>query len=139
MPAGDMVRRAGPLRIGLASFGLYQLALGLFQIVAPGAFFDALGPFGVSNSHYVLDDATFELPLGALLLAAVWIEGWRVPALAFATAHWALHALNHLVDLREAHPAWVGPFDFVSLAAGTAVLGWLLAIALRAERWSGDG
>ena len=127
------------LRLGLAGFGLYQLALVLFQVAAPGTFFEALGPFGPANPHYVVENATFELPLGAFLLAAVWLPSWRVPALAFATAHWVLHAINHLVDIGEASPSWVGPFDFFALAAGAAVLGWLCAYAMRAERWSGRG
>jgi hypothetical protein len=134
---GGMVRGPGMLRLGLVAFGLYQLAIGLFQAVAPGAFFDAVGPFGARNDHYILDSATFELPLGAMLLLAVRLQSWRVPALAFATAHWALHALNHLVDVGEADPGWVGVFDLVALTLGTAILAWLLANALRAERWSG--
>jgi hypothetical protein len=127
---------AGVLRIGLAGFGIYQVAIGLFQIAAPGTFFDLLGPFGPANDHYVVDNATFELPLGVMLLAAVRLQSWRVPALAFATGHWALHSLSHLVDIGEADPRWVGVFDFLSLSAGTAVLGWLLSHAMRAERWS---
>jgi hypothetical protein len=133
---GGVARGAGVVRFGLVAFGLYQIAIGLFQAVAPGAFFDAVGPFGARNDHYVLDAATFELPLGAMLLAAVRLQSWRVPALAFATAHWALHSLNHLVDVGEADPGWVGVFDFVALTGGTAFLAWLLANALRAERWS---
>jgi hypothetical protein len=127
---------AGLLRLGLIGFGVYQVAIGLFQIAAPGVFFDLLGPFGPRNEHYVLDVAAFELPLGAMLLAAVRLQSWRVPALAFATGHWALHALNHLVDIGAADPRWVGVFDFFALTAGAVALGWLLSHALRAERWS---
>jgi hypothetical protein len=133
---GGMARGAGAVGLGLIGFGLYQLAIGLFQVVAPGAFSDTLGPFGSPNAHYVRDMATFELPLGALLLAAVRLPSWRVPALAFATAHWVLHAISHLVDIGEADPRWVGVFDFVALTAGAGVLAWLFSHALRAERWS---
>lgn len=134
-------RRAGMLadadRLGLIGFGLYHLAVGLFMAVAPGAFFELLGPFGERNDHYVRDVAAFQVPLGAALLAAVRLSSWRAPVLAFATFHWALHALNHLVDIGAATPAWVGVADFLLLAAGAAVLGWLLARALRAQRWAG--
>ena len=129
-PAADV------MRMGLIGFGIYHVLIGLFQALAPGPFFEALGPFGDRNDHYILDVATFELPLGAMLLAAVRLRSWRVPALAFAAFQWALHALNHLLDLGEASPRWVGVFDFLALAAGAAILSLLLARAVRAERWA---
>ena len=124
------------MRIGLIGFGLYHVVLGLFQAIAPGAFFEALGPFGSRNDHYILDLATFSLPLGVMLLAAVRLRTWRLPALAFAFMHWTLHALNPLVDIGEASPRWIGVLDFAGLAAGAAILGLLLARAARAERWA---
>ena len=82
--------RAGFVEVTLIVFGLYALAVGLFMMFAPGLFFDTLGTFGVRNDHYIFDNATFEVPQGLLLLAAVRRVSWRVPALAFATLHWAL-------------------------------------------------
>lgn len=35
----------------LVAFGLYSTLLGLFMLVAPGAFFDTLGAFGPRNNH----------------------------------------------------------------------------------------
>jgi hypothetical protein len=82
----------------LIVFGLYSATLGVFMMVAPGVFFDTLGAFGVRNDHYIFDNASFELPLGLMMLAAVRLSTLRVPALAFATVHWALHALSHILD-----------------------------------------
>jgi hypothetical protein len=82
--------------------------LGLFMLLAPGEFFVTLGAFGPRNDHYIFDNASFELPLGLLLLAAVRWRSWRVPALSFATAHWALHALSHFVDTNHADGQIVG-------------------------------
>ncbi len=124
------------MRVGLIGFGLYHVVLGAFQAVAPGPFFEALGPFGSRNDHYTRDLATFSLALGALLLAAVRLRSWRVPALALAFLQWGLHALNHLLDIGEASPRWVGVVDFAGLAAGAMILGLLLARAVRAERWA---
>ena len=45
---------------------------------------------------------------------------WRAPALALVGLQYALHALNHLLDVGDADPSWVGPFDLVSLAVGAA-------------------
>ncbi|MHC9296748.1 hypothetical protein ACRCUN_30160 [Mycobacterium sp. LTG2003] len=113
----------------LIVFGIYSALLGLFMLVAPGTFFDTLGAFGVRNDHYIFDNASFELPLGLLLLGAVRRPTWRVPALAFATAHWALHAVSHLVDTGHAAGRWVGWLEAVGLVFTTV----LLAIALRAS------
>lgn len=121
--------KPGLVRIALFVFGAYSLALGLFMVIAPGAFFDSLGPFGPRNDHYIHDNATFELPLGLMLLTAIRRPSWRVPALVFATAHWVLHTLSHLADIGETDPGWIGAFDFVSLAVGTVLLAAALAWA----------
>jgi hypothetical protein len=111
--------------------GAYHVALGLWQAVDPGGFFDALGPFGAANDHYVRDVASWTLALGATLLVAASRPAWRVPMLAFAALQYGLHALNHLLDIGDADPGWVGVFDFVALSAGTALLA---ALARREAR-----
>lgn len=113
----------------LAVFGVYSVGLGLFMLLAPGTFYDTLGAFGVRNDHYILDNASFELPLGLMMLAALRWPRWRVPALAFATGHWALHSVSHLIDTNHAAGTWVGWLE----AAGLVVTTVLLAIALRAS------
>jgi hypothetical protein len=110
----------------LIGFGLYSVALGVFMMVSPGAFFDTLGAFGTRNDHYVFDNATFELPLGLMMLAAVRWPTWRVPTLAFATVHWALHALSHILDTHHHGGTGVGLLEF----AGLAIASVLLAVAL---------
>jgi hypothetical protein len=111
----------------LLAFGVYSTLLGLFMLVAPGAFFETLGAFGPRNGHYIFDNASFELPLGLLLLAAARWPAWRVPALAFATLHWALHSLSHIIDTGHADGRLVGLLEFAGLALGTI----LLAVGLR--------
>ncbi|RWA22847.1 hypothetical protein [Mycolicibacterium elephantis] len=86
----------GFVEVTLAVFGIYALGIGLFMLFAPGAFFDTLGNFGIRNDHYIFDNASFEVPQGLMLLAAVRWRTWRVPALAFATLHWALHTISQL-------------------------------------------
>ena len=115
-----MNARSRYVEVILVVFGFYSVGLGLFMIVAPGLFFDTLGAFGVRNDHYIFDNASFELPLGLLLLAALRWSAWRVPALAFATAHWALHALSHLVDTHHRAGTGVGWLEFAGLAISTA-------------------
>src|SRR5215470_1391890 len=91
-------RGAVMVKVTLIVFGLYALGIGLFMLFLPGTFFDTVGTFGVRNDHYIFDNASFEIPQGLMLLAAVSRPSWRVPALAFATAHWALHSLSHIID-----------------------------------------
>jgi hypothetical protein len=122
-----MATRSRFVDVILVSYGIYSVALGVFMALLPVAFFNTLGAFGTRNTHYIFDNASFELPLGLLLLAAMRWPTWRVPALAFATAHWALHALSHLVDTDHHAGAWVGYLEFAGLALSAA----LLAIALR--------
>lgn len=55
-----------------------------------------------------------------------------MPALAFATAHWALHALSHLVDTGHRTGTTVGWLEFAGLLVST---GWLAgALWLSATR-----
>ncbi|MEO3759966.1 hypothetical protein ABGB19_16970 [Mycobacterium sp. B14F4] len=126
--------RAGFVEVTLVVFGIYALAIGLFMIVAPGTFFDTLGAFGVRNDHYIFDNASFEVPQGLLLLAAVRWPSWRVPALAFATLHWAMHSASHLVDPHHAAGDWVGWLEAGGLVVTTAILALALRAAMTAER-----
>lgn len=121
-----MGMRARYVDVILLVFGFYSVGLGLFMIAAPDVFFDTLGTFGIRNRHYIFDNAAFELPLGLLLLAALRWPSWRVPALAFATVHWALHALSHLVDTNHRAGTDIGWLEFAGLVIST---GWL-AVAL---------
>jgi hypothetical protein len=120
--------RAGFVEVTLIVFGLYALTVGLFMMLAPGAFYDTLGNFGVRNDHYIFDSAAFEVPQGLMLLAAVRWPSWRVPALSFATLHWALHALSHIIDPHHLGGEWIGWLE----AGGLVVTTVILAMALRA-------
>ncbi len=122
-----MATRSRYVAAVLIVFGAYSVALGAFMMLAPGVFFDTLGAFGTRNDHYIFDNASFELPLGLLLLAALRWSAWRVSALAFATAHWALHSLSHILDTHHHAGTSVGLLEFAGLAISTA----LIAIALR--------
>jgi hypothetical protein len=117
------------VRTGLILLGAYQLALAIFMTVAPGTFHSAIGPFGSTNDHYLRDLATYNAAFGAGSLIAVRLSSWRIPVLALTAVQFALHSVNHLVDIDKADPTWVGYFDFFALASSTALLVWLLALA----------
>jgi hypothetical protein len=119
------------VRGALLALGFYQLGLGGLMALAPATFYDLLGPFGSYNAHYVRDAATWELTLAAGAFVAAARAAWRVPVLALALVHTVLHALNHLLDVGEADPSWVGIFVLAGLTALAAALAWLTARAHR--------
>jgi hypothetical protein len=49
-----------------------------------------------------------------------------VPVLALALLQYGLHSLNHLIDIGESEPGWLGPANFVSLVLTTLLLIWML-------------
>jgi len=113
----------------LAAFAALQLLTGALLWLAPGFFYEQVGPFGPRNDHYMGDLATWYLALGALALVAVrrreWRE-WRGPVLALALGQNVLHAINHLLDVGDADPAWLGPATLISLV----LLSGLVAVML---------
>jgi hypothetical protein len=121
--------------VGLVVFGLYLVAIALFAVVAPGTFFETVGPFGTRSDHYIHDVAAFQGAVGVFLLLSVREPAWRIPALVVATLQFALHTLSHLVDIGDSDPEWLGVAEFAGLTLATAVLLWLLA---RAHRGSGS-
>jgi hypothetical protein len=114
------------MRLLLIVFAVVQIVLGLLLWLTPGFFHDEIGPYGPRNDHYMGDVATWYLALGGVTLVAVRQFSWRVPVLAFAFAQYALHSLNHLIDVSEADPSWLGPFNLLSLVLATALLAWML-------------
>ena len=119
------------LRPALIALTVYHLALGLYMVVAPGSFYDVVGPFEARNDHYIRDVSTFYLAFGAATALAIGRPSWRAPVLALMAIEYALHAVNHLVDIGDADPSWVGYSDFVSIALLAVLLGWLTRVAMR--------
>ena len=107
-------------------FAVGQIVIGLLLWLTPGFFFESIGPYGRRNDHYMGDVASWYLALGAVTLVALRRESWRVPVLAFAFIQYALHSLNHLIDVGEADPSWLGPANLASLLLTTLLLGWML-------------
>jgi hypothetical protein len=114
------------MRALLAIFAAVQVLTGALLWLAPGFFHDEIGPYGVRNDHYMGDLATWHVALGAVALVAIRRSAWRVPVLALAFLQLALHSVNHLIDVAEADPEWLGPANLVSLVLATLLLGWML-------------
>src|SRR3977135_938516 len=127
MTTTPMRTRACYVEVILIVFGVYSVLLGVFMFVAPGTFFDTLGNFGARNDHSFFDTATFEFPLGLMMLAAARWSSWRVPTLAFATLHWGLLALSHPLAPRHGAGESIGMLEAGGLVVSTA----FIAIAWR--------
>jgi hypothetical protein len=119
------------LRTILLVAAAYHLLLGALMFLAPGAFYDSLGKFPPENHHYIKDVSTFYIALGVVLYISVHRRTWRVPLLIFATLEYAIHAVNHLVDVNDATSAFTGWFDFFSLALLALILAALATVAWR--------
>ncbi len=122
------------MRLLLIVFAVAQVVLGLLLWFAPGFFHDEIGPYGARNDHYMGDLATWYLALGGVALASVHRLSWRVPVLALAFVQNALHSVNHLIDVGEADPSWLGPANLVSLLLVTVLLAWMLRSEREAAR-----
>jgi hypothetical protein len=114
------------MRVLMIAFAAGQLVLGLLLWLTPGFFYEEIGPYPPRNDHYMADVATFYLALGVATLVAVRRKSWRVPVLALALLQYALHSLNHLIDIGASEPSWLGPANFVSLLLTTALVAWML-------------
>jgi hypothetical protein len=114
------------MRALLIVFAATQVILGALLWLTPGFFFDEIGPYGTRNVHYMGDRATWYLALGAAAFVAVGRTAWRIPVLAIALAQYALHSVNHLIDVGDAEPEWLGPANLASLLLGVLLLGWML-------------
>jgi hypothetical protein len=120
------------MRQALFLLAAVQLLLGAFLVIAPGTFVDKLANYGSgADDHFLRDLGTFYLAVGAALLLAVRRPSWRVPVLFLVALQYALHTINHLVDIGDTDPGWLGPFNFFSLLLLTIVTGWVLGGAAR--------
>jgi hypothetical protein len=129
--------RARALRAGLLAVAGAQLVQGLLLALAPGAFYDAVANFGPRNEHDLRDMAAFYVASAIVLAVAAGRPAWRAPALALVGLQFALHALNHVVDVGDADPSWIGPFDALTLAAGALLFGALYRAAARDDAEAG--
>lgn len=121
---------ATALRAGITVLACVQLGLGIFMVVAPGSFYEALAHFGPANDHLIRDVGAFYLALGAGLLISLARPTWRAPMLVVGAVWYALHAANHALDIGRADPAWVGPADLALLVLGAVVFAVLARMAL---------
>ena len=131
-----MERRSFP-RIVAVLAGVGFAASGVWALVAPESFFDALAPFDPYNQHLLQDIGSFLIGLGAvLLLASVSTDADALAAALLGVGIGSLaHTVSHVIGIDlGGRPA----IDIPLLGALTVVLivaGWIRKrTAMRPER-----
>ncbi len=117
------------LHIFFLGLAVVNLALGAWLFLFPHSFFTTIGAFESYNRHYERDTATFYFAFSLGAWGAATRPAWRVPVLAMTTLQYAVHTVNHAIDVDRANNSWAGIFDLVSLGLATvqfAALLWLL-------------
>jgi hypothetical protein len=129
MNAREVPRRAGnPSRHSrlatwtLIGLGLYLIGFSVWMAVSPGNWYEHVGPFGPRNDHGIRDAATFQLVFGLASFIAAKLPHWRIPVLVGLALQFGLHSINHLADINNADPRWVGVLDFATLILTTVLL-----------------
>ena len=92
MNATDRVDRGFPKTIA-AIGGFVFLAFGLWAMVAPQSFFDAVAVYEPFNQHFVQDIGAFQIGLGAVLVLAAFVT---TDALTVALVGVGLGATAHV-------------------------------------------
>jgi hypothetical protein len=126
LPATSEARLRGLLR----TLGAVHLGLGGWMTLTPASFLASVAPFGIRNDHLLRDLSTVSLALGMAALLAATRPTWRVPVLAITLFQFTLHTLNHLLDIGQAEPGWLGPANALALGLATVAL----ALTLRAAQ-----
>jgi uncharacterized membrane protein len=119
------------LRTILLVIAVYHLVLGALMFLAPDAFYSTLGKFPPKNTHYVKDVGTFYIAMGICFFVSVRRRSWRTPLLVLTAIEYAIHAINHLVDVGKASTDLLGWFDFFAISAIALVFAALASVAWR--------
>lgn len=127
----EATRGSLALRPLLLVLGAYHGAVGVVMAAAPRTFYDQIAGFPPYNDHFIRDISTFYLAMGLALLVAAARTSWQVPLLFLALAQYVLHVINHVWDVADTEPDWMGPVNLVTLALLTAAIFWLLRRASR--------
>ena len=122
------------MRQALLILGLTQLVIGAWLVIDPDSFVDAIAPFGPADNHFLRDLGTFQAGIGIALLFAAGRPTWRAPILFAAFVGSALHTVNHLFDIANTDPGWLGPANFIGVLLLTVTYAYLMREATIEER-----
>ncbi len=119
------------------ALAVMHVGLGVWMFFFPHSFYTTIGAFDSYNRHYERDTATFYFAFALGSYLAIRRPAWRIPVLVMTTAQYAVHAVNHGIDVSTANNSWAGLFDLISLAAMTVQLAALLLLLNRRQEPGG--
>lgn len=108
-----------------------QVLPGLLALLAPGVFYDLLGPYPPQNDHFIKDLGSWQIALGVAAFLGARRADWRVPILAILALQYGLHTVSHVIDVNGTDPSWNGPASLALEALATLVL---LALLVKERR-----
>ncbi len=108
--------------------GALFLAFGLWAMVAPESFFDAVATFEPYNQHFLQDIGAFQIGLGAVLLLSVVAAtaGAVTVALLGVGVGSAAHVVSHLVG-RDLGGTPETDIPFFTIVAGLLLVAGLVS------------
>lgn len=109
------------VRAVLIVSGLTQLIVGVWAIVAPESFYDAVATYPPYNDHFLKDVASWNVALGLAALHAARTPSWQRGMCGVLAVLYALHALSHGIDLDQGEPRSASVATLVSQIAGAVV------------------
>ncbi|MFY9265746.1 MAG: hypothetical protein WAO61_10030 [Solirubrobacterales bacterium] len=131
-PAAGVDRPKPRIALGIAAIAGAQLVTAALILLTPRWFFDHIGTFGAYNVHYLRDAGAMTLGAGLALVASLKWRVLRAGALATNLAIIVVHAVNHWVDIGNAHAGSdAGISGAVSL---TLFAGFTAAVTLAATK-----
>jgi hypothetical protein len=112
---------------------IVYLGTGVFMALAPGSFAEHVAGYPRVDDHVIRDLGTWSLATGAALALAALRPAWRRPVLALAIVQGALHTANHVADVGDTDPGYLGPLNVAVVGGGTLALAYVWW-AVRRER-----
>ena len=112
-------------RLLVAVLGIGVAASGLWALISPHGFYEAVAQYPPYNEHLLHDIGAFNLGLGAALLLATRLRDGLVVALAANTVAAIAHATSHVMD-RDLGGRAGDPWTMGSLAVAFVVILYLV-------------
>lgn len=114
----------GPTKLVAVAAGSVFLLFGLFAMVSPAGFYEAVAEFEPYNAHFLQDIGAFQIGLGAALLFAALLTSDALAASTLGVGVGAVaHLISHLVGLDAGGTPLVDVPFFTLLGAVLLVTG----------------
>ncbi len=117
-------RAGGLTKLAAVLAGSVFLLFGIFAMVSPSGFYDAVAEFEPYNAHFLQDIGAFQIGLGAVLLFAALLTPDALAASTLGVGVGAVaHLISHLVGLDAGGTPLVDVPFFTLLGAVLLVAG----------------